>query len=52
MRPTWLSAPFDWRRVVRYDSESPPSSLHQAGVSVLTTRSTPPNSDSDHWLSR
>ena len=31
--------------------ESPPSP-HHAGVSVLTTRSTPPNSDSDHWLSR
>ena len=39
------------RSVVRYDSESPPSP-HHAGVSVLTTRSTPPNSDSDHWLSR
>ena len=49
--PVCVSAPSPWRRVVRYDCESPPSP-HHAGVSVLTTRSTPPNSDSDHWLSR
>ena len=41
----------DGRSVVRNDSVSRPSP-HQAGLSVLTTRSTPRYSESDHWLSR
>ena len=49
-RPAWTRAPPAGRSVVRYDSVSAPLP-HQAGLSVLTTRSTAVL-QSDHWLSR